>query len=107
MTNPAIEKLNEYIFELERVTDFSSIQEKAEHIGQINLIKDAVKQLQLCEEFEVSGGSLFSKLPETASIHHCYKVVYENESSNPSNWEEVLFNGQQLTFSAGDLIVRK
>jgi hypothetical protein len=107
MTNPAIKKLQEYLLELESVQSFPSIEEKAKHKGQINLIKDAIGQLELCEEYEISSGSLFNKLPKTSSIHHCFKAVHENESSNPSDWEEVLFDGRQLTLSSGDLVVRK
>ncbi len=40
-------------------------------------------------------------------LHFCYKVVHENESSDPQNWEEVLFEGKQITLSAGDLVIRK
>ncbi len=105
--NPAIEKLNEYLAELSAVKDFVSIESKAEHFGLINQIKSSIGQLQLCDKFGINSGSLVSILPKTESPNFCYLAVHENESSNPENWEEVVFEGQQIQFSGGDLVVRK
>ena len=105
--NPAIEKLQEYLVQLESVEDFSSIEEKANHIGNINLIKNSIAQLTLCEKYGINGGSLVSVLPETENPNFLYLAVHENESSNPENWEEVIFNKQQVRFEGGDLVIRK
>lgn len=105
--NPAITKLNEYLAELNKVIDFVSIEAKAEHIGLINQIKSSIGQLQLCDEFGINASSLVSVLPETESPNFCYLTVHENESSTPENWEEVIFEGQQIQFSGGDLVIRK
>ncbi|MBQ4829985.1 hypothetical protein J8L84_11920 [Alteromonas sp. MMG017] len=105
--NPAIEKLNEYLAELNAVEEFASLEVKAEHIGLINQIKSSIGQLELCEKFGINAGSLVSVLPETESPNFCYLTVHENESSNPENWEEVIFEGQQIQFSGGDLVIRK
>jgi len=105
--NPAIEKLQEYLLQLESVEDFGSIEEKANHIGNINLVKNSIAQLALCEKYEINGGSLVSVLPETETPNFLYLAVHENESSNPENWEEVIFNGQQVRFGGGDLVIRK
>ena len=103
----AIEKLKDYLAELESVVCHSSLEEKANHIGKINIVKTAINQLELCNKYEINGGSLMYKLPQTPSIHHTFKVAYDNESSNPENWEEVTFNGQQITLESGDIIVRR
>lgn len=105
--NPAIEKLKEYLAELNALDEFASIEVKAEHIGLINRIKSSISQLELCEKFGINAGSLVSVLPETESPNFCYLAVHENESSNPENWEEVIFEGQQIKFSSGDLVIRK
>ncbi|MCE2573904.1 hypothetical protein [Motilimonas eburnea] len=105
--NPAILKLTSYIQELEEKTEFDTLEEKAEHIGLIIQIKDAIGQLELCEKHGITGGSLVNELPETCTIHHQFVVAHQNESTNPENWEEVLFNGRQIWFSSGDLVVRK
>jgi hypothetical protein len=105
--SPAIIKLNEYLFELEAKKEFSSVEEKAEHFGLINQIKSSIGQLQLCEKYGLNAGSLVSVLPETEGPNFSYLAVHENESSNPENWEEVIFDGQQIQFSGGDLVIRK
>ncbi len=105
--NPAIEKLGEYLVELSAVKDFESIEAKAEHLGLINQIKSSICQLQLCDKFGINAGSLVSVLPKTENPNFCYLAVHENESSNPENWEEVVFEGQQIQFSGGDLVIRK
>ncbi len=105
--NPAIEKLNEYLAELSEVNSFASIEAKAEHIGLIDQVKSSIGQLKLCDNFGINAGSLVSVLPETENPNFCYLAVHENESSNPENWEEVIFKGQQIQFSGGDLVIRK
>ena len=105
--NPAILKLQEYLTELNSVCEFKSIEEKAEHIGLINQIEVAIGNLKLCEKHEIYPGSLVSIMPETEDPNFSYLVVHDNESSYPENWEEVIFNGQQIQFSCGDLVIRK
>ena len=105
--NPAIKKLEEYLTQLQEITEFESLNEKAEHIGLINQIDSAIGNLKQCEKYNIVPASLISVLPETESPNFSYLVVHENESSNPSNWEEVKFNGQQVLFSGGDLVIRK
>ena len=103
----AIELLSEELLCLRGRTDFSSIPEKAEHYGLINRYEMAVDRLELCEKYGVTGGSIIKQLPDSGNIHFCYKVVNENESSNPCNWEEVLFDERQLTLESGDLVVKR
>ncbi len=102
----AIEILIENLEMLKQVDEFSSIEKKAEHYGLMNRLEMAIDQLRLCDKYEITGGSLVNQLPDHG-LHFCYKVVHENESSDPQNWEEVLFEGKQITLSAGDLVIRK
>ena len=105
--NPAIEKLQSYLIELEAFNDFSSIEAKAEHLGLINQIKSSIGKLELCENYGINSESLVCVLPETENPNFCYLAVHENESSNPENLEEVIFGGQKIQFSGGDLVIRK
>lgn len=105
--NPAAEKLKNYLIELEAVNGFESIEAKAVHVGVVNQVKSAIGQLELCDKFGINAGSLVSVLPQTEHPNFCYLVVHENESSNHKNWEEVIFDGQQIQFSGGDLVIRK
>ena len=105
--NPAIEKLADYLSELEGISEFKSIEEKAIHIGNINLIKNAISQIQLCDRYGINGGSLVSVLPETENPNFCYVVAHENESTNPENWIEVEFEKGKIQLSGGDLVIRK
>jgi len=105
--NPAIEKLHNYLGDLEAVNDFDSIEAKAEHIGIINQVKSAIGQLELCDNFGINAASLVSVLPETTNPNFCYLAVHENESSHPEDWEEVIFEGRKIQFSGGDLVIRK
>jgi len=107
MNNPAIEKLKQYLEELEAKQSFDSVEAKAEHIGLINQVKASIGQLQLCEKHGINSASLVSVLPETENPNFCYLAVHENESSNPKDWEQVNFSGQQIQFSGGDLVIRK
>ncbi|MDO6526504.1 hypothetical protein Q4519_12500 [Motilimonas sp. 1_MG-2023] len=105
--NPAIKKLKQYLEELEATDSFATVEEKAEHFGLIIQVRASIGQLELCEKFEIHAGSLVSVLPETGDIHTGYLAVCDNESSNSEYWEEVLFDGRQVQFSSGDLIIRK
>ncbi len=105
--NPATEKLEQYLSELEAINTFDSIEAKAEHFGLMNQIRSSIGQLNLCDKYGINAESLVSVLPETENPNFCYLAVHENESSNPEDWEEVLFNKQQVQFSGGDLVIRK
>ncbi|GAA6137049.1 hypothetical protein NBRC116583_07960 [Arenicella sp. 4NH20-0111] len=105
--NPAIDKLAEYLSELEGVSEFETIEEKAKHIGNINLVINAISQLELCDKHGINGGSLVSVLPKIENPNFCYVVAHENESTNPENWVEVEFEKGKIQFSGGDLVIRK
>ena len=104
--NPAIKILVEYLAQLKTIDEFCSIQEKANHIGKMNQIDTAIQQIQLCEKNGILGGSIINKLPNSTDIHFQYVIAHENESSNPEDWEEVLFKGRQIRLNGGDLVVR-
>lgn len=69
--NPVIEKLTEYLAELKARKDFASLEEKANHIGVINQVSDAIGKLKLCEAHGITSGSLVSTLPETETPNFC------------------------------------
>ncbi|WNO10626.1 hypothetical protein [Teredinibacter sp. KSP-S5-2] len=91
---------------LSKIEEFGSIKEKAEHIGLMNRYETAIDRLRICEEFEITGGSIVKKLPDNG-IHFLYRVVCENESSNPENWSEVLFENREFLLEAEDLVIKR
>lgn len=104
--NPAIEKLNEWIDELRRRTEFSSLEEKAEHIGLINQIDLAIQRIQLCEKWGIYPKSIIKELPETDVAE--YRIMNDGESDDREYWEEVVFdNGKKVSLHGGDLIIIK
>lgn len=105
--NPAVLVLESHLKLLSEKTIFESLEQKAEHFGTIIQIKDAIAQLKLCANYGINGSSIVNVLPETPSIEHQFVVAYQNESTNPENWTEVLFDNRQIWFSPGDLLVRK
>jgi len=105
--NPAISVLERHSKELEAKSDFDTLEAKAEHIGLAIQVKEAIAQLRLCEKHGITGSSLVNQMPQTPTKEHQFVLAYQNESTNPENWEEVLFDNRQIWFSSGDLIVRR
>ncbi|AQA17458.1 hypothetical protein BST95_03605 [Halioglobus japonicus] len=106
--NPAIDKLKDYLVELQSTEALGSIADRAEHIGLINRIDTAIQQLELCESYGITGGSKFFTLPGTGDPNYDnYVVAHDCESHRPENWEEVLFDGRSIRLQQGDLVIQK
>jgi len=103
----ALELIEEKLAELRLKEEYGSIEEKAEHSGLIARYEMSIDRLKLCEKYEITGGSIVKKLPESGDVHFCYKLVHENESSNPCDWEEFLFDKRELVLEGGDLVVKR
>ena len=103
--NPAVEKLKGWIKELESLSEFSSIEEKAEHIGLINQIDTSIKRIELCEKWGIYPKSIVKKLPYTDVTE--YRIVDDGECGDKRYWEEVTFDdGKPIYLQGGDLIVK-
>ncbi len=104
--NPAIEKLKVWIEELDARSEFSSIEEKAEHTGLINQIDTAIKSIKLCDKWGIYPMSIIKELPETNVTE--YRIVDDGESGDKRYWEEVIFdNGKPIYLQGGDLVIKK
>ncbi len=105
-----IAHLQNWHMELSALTRFDSIQEKTEHIGLLNSIEVAVKQLELCRTYGINPNSWFCVFPERISGYSeaKFRVVCENETHHPSGWEEVSFPDRgQISFHGGDLAIKR
>jgi hypothetical protein len=105
-----IEHLTQWRAELAKRTEFSSIEEKAEHIGLLNVIELNISQLRLCEEFGIVPSAQILVLPDI--IRSCYqpeyRIVEDSESDDPAHWREVVFpEAKRVRLTDGDIVIRK
>ena len=106
--NPAVRKLQEYINELQKMNSFSDIKEKANHLGLINQVDTAIKQIELCEKYGIVGGSKAFQLPGTGNPNFDnFVIAWDCESHHPANWQEVKFDGRSIRFQEGDVVIQK
>ena len=94
----------------ERISSCSEIGEKAELIGNKNLVEHSIKLLKKCEEFDIRASSIFTKLPpkqcDTPSCE--YRIIEDGETDDPTNWYEVKVEGKQfghVRLGTGDVVI--
>lgn len=110
MKSPVIDHLEQWLADLSQVTEFSSTEEKAEHIGLMNRIDTAIAQLPLCEKHRITGGSWFCPLPEIPYHSYApeYRIVDDSESDNPDWWREVEFEDRGIVrLTGGDVVIKR
>ena len=81
--------------------------EKAARIGAINKIDSAISLLNICSKHGINAGSIVKALPDHGDVNFQFIVAHMNESTNPENWEEVLFDGEQFWLDGGDLVIKR
>ncbi|HWB60632.1 MAG TPA: hypothetical protein VG733_14150 [Chthoniobacteraceae bacterium] len=64
LTEQVIAHLKNWHTELSARSTFDSIPEKAQHIGLLNSIEVAIKQLELCQTYGINPGSWFCVFPK-------------------------------------------
>ena len=105
-----IAHLENWKMDLSLRTSFGSIQEKANHIGLLNSIEMAIKQLELCRTYGINPGSWFCVFPEEVPGYSepGFRVVCDRETHHPSGWMELTFpvHGKVL-FRGGDLAIKR
>jgi hypothetical protein len=105
-----ITHLQDWKIELSKRTVFESIQDKAEHIGLLNSIDVAVKQLELCKTYGINPNSWFCVFPEEVSGYSqpMFRVVCDGEGDNPAGWKELSFPERgKVKFHGGDLAIKR
>ena len=83
------------------------VPERAQHIGAMNDIASAIQLLELCQSHGILSGSIIKQLPDAEGPHFQYVIAHMNESTDPSSWEEVLFEGNQFWLDGGDLVIKR
>lgn len=88
----------------------TDIEEKAELIGNKNLLEHSLKLLRKCEEHDVRAGSIFTKLPrkQCDSPSSDYRVVEDGETDDPKYWCEVKIEGKKfgnVRLGEGDVVI--
>ncbi len=95
--------------EISTRTSFDSIQEKAEHIGLMNSIEVAIKQLELCRTYGINPASWFCVFPGKVPGYSYpeFRVVHDCEGDDPCGWRELSFPSRgKVKFHAGDLAIK-
>ncbi|CAN5358131.1 hypothetical protein BH09VER1_BH09VER1_29060 [soil metagenome] len=96
--------------ELSIQTGFNSIEEKANHIGLVNSIEVAIKQLELCRTYGINPGSWVCVFPEEVPGYSqpMFRVVCDGEGNDPAGWKELSFAGRgKVRFHGGDLAIKR
>lgn len=106
MENYAVKLLVTRLTQLQQTKEFDSLEAEAVHFAEVASIEKAIKQLSLCEQHGIADEAVVNVLPETGNIHQCFRVVNDNGSSAPANWQEVKFDSEAILFTSGDCIVR-
>lgn len=96
--NPAINKLEEYLSELEAVSDFTSIEEKAEHFGKINIIKNAIGQISFRGRRTDTAGN--QRATFEGRLSQCRACGLKAKCmKNPSSADHRKGQGRQVSFA--------
>ena len=86
------------------------IPEKAELIGNKNLLEHSLNLLKKCEEYDVRAGSIFTKLPQKqCDSPSCdYRIVEDGETDDPKYWYEVKLEAKKfgnVRLGEGDVVI--
>ncbi len=102
--------LQQWRMELSVRTSFDSIQHKADHIGLMNSIEVAIKQLELCRTYGINPGSWFCVFPERVPGYSYpeFRVVHDCDGDDPCGWKELSFpDHNKVRFHSGDLAIKR
>ncbi len=105
-----IAHLEQWKLELSTRTSFDSTEDKADHIGLMNSIEVAIKQLGLCRTYGINPSSWFCVFPERVSGYSqpMFRVVCDGEGDHPSAWKELSFADHgKVKFHGGDLAIKR
>jgi hypothetical protein len=84
--------------------------EKAELIGNKNLIKYSIEMLKKCNKYNISPSSVFTQLPKRIcqSPSSSYRIIEDQESDNKNDWVEVHIENKQfnrIELGDGDITI--
>jgi hypothetical protein len=87
-----------------------NLEEKAELIGNKNLLEYSIALLKKCEEFDIKPKSIFTKLPVQLcqSPSSEYRIVEDCETEEPKWWVEAKIKGRRFNcvrLHQGDVVI--
>lgn len=102
-----IQRLSEWHRELDSDKPFDPI-ERAERISLLNQIDTAIQLLKLCDEFGVTAGAFWDRIPDL--IHPSYtpeiRIVNDQETDDPTYWRELaLASGHAVRMRGGEVVI--
>jgi len=104
---PVIAKLAEWQREVESC-DSTGAAQRGERIALLNRIDTAIQLLRRCDEFEVSPGAFWDRIPDLVSPSSMpeARIVDDSESDNPAYWRElVLASGRVVRMRGGEVVI--
>ena len=104
---PVIAKLAEWQREVV-ACDSPDAAQHAERISLLNRIDTAIQLLRRCDEFEVSPGAFWDRIPDIVNPSYMpeARVVDDSESDNPAHWRELpLASGHAVRMRGGEVVI--
>ena len=94
----------------EKIKICESLEQKAELIGNKNLVDHSLRLLKKCEQHDIRAGSIFTKLPpKKCDSPSCdYRIIEDGETDDPKYWYEVEISGKQygsVRLHEGDVVI--
>lgn len=86
---------------VERLRNIEAIEEKAEIIGRVNLIKYSQELLRRCFEYNISPRAIWRKVPEPEHAFSEYRLLEDFDSDNRESWKEL----EYIRPSGGAIII--
>lgn len=107
-----INRLNQWIAEVETTLQQmpeQELEQRALLIGLKNEIELSLKQLVLCEQWQILPTSIVKQLPlqKVQSPSSEYRIMEDCESDNRQLWIEADFDGTRYRFNQGDLVIQR
>lgn len=95
---------------LETIKNCPHLEQKAELIGNKNLIESSLALLKKCDDFGIYSKSIFTKLPDTIcqSPSSEYRIVEDFEGEDSTYWQEVKIEGKHFNcvrLRPGDVVI--
>lgn len=95
---------------VKQISSCDSFDKKAALIGNKNLIEHSIKLLKKCNEYGVTAGSTFTKLPQKQcdSPSSEYRIIEDGETDEPQYWQEVNIENKQFNcvrLGEGDVVI--
>ena len=102
-----IAKLSDWHRELNSLETLDSVQ-RAQRITLLNQIDTAIQLLKLCDDFEVTAGAFWDRIPDVIDPSYMpeIRIVDDGETDDPSGWRELaLASGHAVRMRGGEIVI--